>query len=212
MDMAQEHSLEPWGFAEFDRMAELYRRTRLALDTFLRQSALDEAATCLLATETLAHVEDMEAGFRGWLRASQAGGQEMRDLVSREVTELPGPRSAAERRAATAEAVVARRLGAAPRIVPAATRWLVALRNARLVFALLPRLPDEDVRFPTGRRTYVDIPVPASPGELAARIEELERELWRAASGRDPRPWGEAFRRTYGFFDVAEHLSARAAH
>jgi hypothetical protein len=79
-----------------------------------------------------------------------------------------------------------------------------------VVLALMPRLPDEAVRYPAGRRTYADIPVPRGPAELLERIEELERQLWRAASGDSPTPADQAFRRTYGFFDAADRLGWRA--
>jgi hypothetical protein len=74
----------------------------------------------------------------------------------------------------------------------------------------LPRVPEADVRFPVGRRTYADIAVPRGPAELADRILELERQLWRAATGRAAPPLDPAFRRTYGFFDAAERLGRRA--
>ena len=72
--------------------------------------------------------------------------------------------------------------------------------------AASPTAPD-DVHFPVGPRTYGDIPVPRTPGELAARIEELERELWSVAIGHGPRDRTGAYRRTYGFFDTAVRLS-----
>src|SRR2546422_575031 len=96
--------------------------------------------------------------------------------------------------------------GPTPRIRESEAWHLAALAHARLVLAVLPRLPDEAVRFPAGRRTYADIPAPRGPAELAARIDELERELWRTATGRPRPPTHPAFRRTYGFFDAAELL------
>ena len=79
-----------------------------------------------------------------------------------------------------------------------------------LVLAFLPRLPEWDVRFPFGRRTYADIAAPRGPAELADRIFEIERQLWRAATGRAVPPLDPGFRRTYGFFDAAERLGRRA--
>jgi hypothetical protein len=75
---------------------------------------------------------------------------------------------------------------------------------------MLPRIPDEDVRFPAGRRTYADIPVPRGPAELSDRLDELERSLWQTAAGRRPDPRDPAFRRAYGFFDAADRLGHRA--
>ena len=72
---------------------------------------------------------------------------------------------------------------------------------------MMPHTPTDDVHFPGGPRTYGDIPVPRTPGELATRIEELERELWSVATGHGPRDRLGAYRRTYGFFDTAVRLS-----
>ena len=74
------------------------------------------------------------------------------------------------------------------------------------MLAFLPRLPDDAVRFPAGRRTYADIPVPRGPAELSERIDELERELWLTAVGHPAPRTDPAFRRTYGFFDAAERF------
>jgi hypothetical protein len=75
---------------------------------------------------------------------------------------------------------------------------------------LMPRIPDEDVRYPAGRRTYADITPPRGPAELAGRLEELERQLWNTAAGRAPDPVDQGFRRAYGFFDAADRLGERA--
>ena len=123
----------------------------------------------------------------------------------------------AERRAAAAEraheALLAARDGERGdvRALRGAEPWnLAALGHARLVLALLPAIPDADVRYPAGRRTYADIPRPRGPAELAGRLEELERQLWRTAAGRLPDPVDPGFRRAYGFFDAADQLGGRA--
>jgi hypothetical protein len=123
---------------------------------------------------------------------------------------LPVADGPAERRAALAEALRARSgAGGERSLEPPPSRRLAALEHARLVFALLPRTPESDVHFPGGRRSYADISAPRSPAELAARIEELERELWWVAAGRPPHPSHSAYRRTYGFFDTAERLTSQ---
>ncbi|MDP8905092.1 MAG: hypothetical protein M3N29_07230, partial [Chloroflexota bacterium] len=71
------------GFAEFDRLAALYRRTRELLDAVIASGELPGEATEVIATQTLPHVEDMEAGFQIWLRAGEAALDELRALVSR---------------------------------------------------------------------------------------------------------------------------------
>jgi len=58
-----------------------------------------------------------------------------------------------------------------------------------------------------GRRTYADIAAPNGAGQLAERIEELERSLWGIATQRGTRPSDASYRRTYGFFDTAARIS-----
>jgi hypothetical protein len=204
--------LERSGFAEFDRLSDLFGRTRLLLDAVWTERDLPSGGSELLATEALPHVEEIEAGFRAWLRAGMADLAELRWLVRQAGIVVSTPRDAAEERAALEE----QRNAGAPRgrrvIDDDVAARLFALAHARLVFAFLPRTAPDDVRFPGGRRSYADIPVPRSPGELALRIEEIERELWRTATGRTPHGDDGAYRRTYGFFDAAERLSSQPFH
>src|SRR5918992_862076 len=199
------------GFAEFDRLSALYRRTLSLLDALLATGDLPDGASDVLATETLPHIEDVEAGFREWLRASEGPLGELRQLVLQGGLGLPEPRDGAEARAALIEAMRARAGAGGDRaLLPAPARRIAALAHARLVFAVLPVTPPTDVRFPTGLRTYADIPVPRTPSDLALRIEEIERELWSVAAGHRPRAFDAIYRRVYGFFDAGERLSARA--
>ena len=209
--------LEGSGFSEFDRWRALAHRTRELLDAAVGDGALPDGGAAYLSDETLPHVEGVQAGFVGWLRSDSAGVAELRYLLGRVgAMRVDGPAGAAERLAAAAEAAVeadlaartGRRTGSSLRL---AEPWnLAALAHARLVLAMLPRLPDEDVRFPGGRRTYADIPVPRGPAELSDRLEELERSLWRTALGHRPDAHDPAFRRAYGFFDAADRLGDRA--
>lgn len=203
------HGFEASGFAEFDRMAMLFHRTRELLDMVTATGDLPDGATEMLAHETLPHVEDIEQGFRVSLRASGAGLTELRALVARAGVTAGDPVSAAEARAALIETMhdLARAGRAHPEILPAPTRYLAALDHARLVFALLPQTSTEDVHYPIGRRTYADILAPRGAGQLAERIEELERSLWAVATHRAPRPGDGSYRRTYGFFDTAARIS-----
>jgi len=206
--MADERS----GFHEFDRLLELVRTTRIVLDAAVAGGDLPEGGADYLARATLPHVEAIEAGVRGWLRSDMAGLDELRYLVRRAAESRVGPpANAAEVAAAEAEAALdrARRAQIGNRLARADAFSLLALAHARLVFAFLPRLPETEVRFPAGRPTYADIPSPRGPAELVERIEELERELWRIASGRPVRRVDPAVRRTYGFFDAAERLDVR---
>jgi hypothetical protein len=196
------------GFEEFDRLGALFRRTRALLDAVLATGDLPAGGSDLLATEALPHIEDVEAGFRAWLRASEAELTELRGLVLQGGLGLPVADGAAEQRAALAEAMRARSGAGGDRaLVPPPSQRLAALEHARLVFALLPRTPESAVHYPSSRRSYADISAPRTPAELAARIEELERQLWWVAAGRPPRATDSAYRRTYGFFDTAERLT-----
>jgi hypothetical protein len=210
------HELEQSGFSEFDRWLALAHRTRELLDAAIGEGELPDGGAAYLSDETLPHVEGVQAGFVGWLRTESAGLAELRYLLDRVGSiRVDGPATEADRRAAAAEAAaeleVARRSGRHPAALRLAEPWnLAALAHARLVLAMLPRLPDADVRFPAGRRTYADIPAPRGPAELSDRLEELERSLWQTAAGRRPDPRDPAFRRAYGFFDAADRLGRRA--
>jgi hypothetical protein len=200
------------GFGEFDRVLALVRSTRLVLDALLHEGELPAGGSAFLADATLPHVEAIEAGVRGWLRADMAGLDELRYLVGRIAESRVGPpQTDAEAEAARTEAANdrARLAELGSRLTPADPRSLAALAHARLVFAFLPRVPASEVRFPNGRPTYADISAPRGPAELVARIEELERELWRIARGAPVHPVDPAIRRTYGFFDAAERLDER---
>ena len=202
------NGFETSGFVEFDRLAILFRRTRELLDMVTATGELPDGATEVLARETLPHVEDIEQGFRVSLRAGTAELAELRALVARAGVIADGPVSAAEQRAALIETMqrLARVGTAQPEILPSPARCLAALQNARLVFALLPQTSAEDVHYPIGRRSYADISPPRGAGQLAERIEELERSLWAVATHRT-RPTDSGYRRTYGFFDTAARIS-----
>lgn len=198
------------GFAEFDRLQLLFRRTWELLDALSATGDLPAGGSDVLATETLPHVEDMEAGFRVWLRASAAELAELREFVRRAGIRAVDPRDGAERRAALIESM--QRIGGArgaSDIVPSPARRLAAIEHARLVFAMLPSTPGHEVHYPVGRRTYADIPAPRGPAELAARIEEMERSLWTIATGLRPSLSDGEYRRTYGFFDTAARMTTR---
>jgi hypothetical protein len=207
---------EQSGFAEFDGWLALARRTRELLDVAMDAGELPAGGADYLADRTLPHVESVQAGFIGWLRSDAAGVDELRYLLGRVAAlRVDPPANDAERRAAEAELAAEHGLSEREGLRTAALRvaepWsLAALAHARVVLAMLPRLADDDVRYPAGRRTYADIPAPRGPAELSDRLEELERSLWRTAAGRRPDPTDPAFRRSYGFFDAADRLGRRA--
>ena len=93
------------GFSEFDRVLELVRSTRLVLDGCSRPASCPAGGADFLADATLPHVEAIEAGVRGWLRADMAALDELRYLVARIAESRVGPPgTAAEAEAARAEA------------------------------------------------------------------------------------------------------------
>lgn len=195
------------GFSEFDRLGVVFGRTLALLQAVMVTGDLPEGATEVLATETLPHIEDVEAGFRVRLRATESNLEDLRTLVLQGGLGLPEPRDTAEARAALIEAMQARAgAGGERSLTTSPSRGLAALEHARLVFALLPTTPGSSVRYPSGRRTYADIAAPRSPTELAGRIEELERRLWQVAAGRVPNSVDAGYRRVYGFFDIGERL------
>ena len=202
------NAFEASGFAEFDRMVMLFRRTRELLDLVTATGELPDGAADVLANETLPHVEDIEQGFRVSLRAGTAEIDELRALVARAGL-TPEAASAAEARAALIETMHELALAGIgqPEILPVPQRCLAALQHARLVFAMLPLTAAHDVHYPLGRRTYADIAPPQGAGQLAERIEELERSLWGIATQRRTRPTDPGYRRTYGFFDTAARIS-----
>src|SRR5918992_1293532 len=143
------------GFSEFDRLAALYRRTLSLLDALLATGDLPDGADEVLATETLPHIEDVEEGFRAYLRAADTDLDELRSLVLQHGLGLPEPRNEAEARAALIEAIQARSGAGGHRAIASSPgRRLAALEHARLVFAMMPATPAPAVRYPAGRRTY----------------------------------------------------------
>jgi hypothetical protein len=85
---------------------------------------------------------------------------------------------------------------------------LVAYNHALVALAVLPNLPAEAITFPQPRPTYRDVPAPVLPGELLARIEEIEAMLYQAEF-RPVRSLDYApFRRTYAFFEASDWLAS----
>lgn len=204
------------GFADLDRLLGVVRRTRELLDAVAGDGELPDGGADYLAEATLPHLEGIQDGFRGWLRSEGVGLAELQYLLRLTAAARVGPpESHAERRAAALERWLEERAaehrpGGRPRLQNARASDLVGLAHARVVFAFLPHLPNQDVRYPAPLRTYADIPVPRGPAELAERLAELERLLWQAATRRPISSTDPAFRRTYGFFDAADRLGWRA--
>jgi len=205
------------GFSQFDRLTAVVRRTRELLDAVAVEGELPVGGADYLAEATLPHLDVVRDGFHGWLRADSAGTAELRYVISQvgpmrapRAPDDDGPDRAAAMAESRAELFAQAGEGGRPSRLRRGDPWhLAALAHARLVLAFLPRVPDDAVRFPGPHRTYADIAAPRGPAELAERIDELERELWRTATGRPDPPTAPAFRRTYGFFDASERLTLR---
>jgi hypothetical protein len=209
--------LDGSGFLDFDRLLGLVRRTRELLDAVADEGQLPAGGADYLADATLPHLEGVRAGFQGWLRSEGVPLAELHYLLTLAAAMRVGsPGSEAERQAEarerSLEAAVGDRLPASsrPAIRAARASDLVALAHARVVLAFLPRLPEDEVRFPSIRRSYADIAAPRGPAELAERVAELERLLWLTATRPPKAATDPAFRRAYGFFDAADRLGWRA--
>lgn len=83
---------------------------------------------------------------------------------------------------------------------------LVAYNHAQVALALLPRLPAEAVTFPQRRPTYRDVNVPAEPGDLLDRIEEIEQMIYRVEIDSLSNVDYNSFRRTYAYFEASSWL------
>ncbi|MEW5960933.1 MAG: hypothetical protein AB1801_24670 [Chloroflexota bacterium] len=86
---------------------------------------------------------------------------------------------------------------------------LVAYNHALVALAALPHLPAEAITFPQPRPTYSDLSAPALPGELLARIEELERVIYQVEVIPEKAPAYPSLRRTYAFFEASSWLVKR---
>lgn len=199
---------EPSWFPAFDNLLETCRRTRSALVAVLSDEAGDEGARDVLAREALAHIDAVLEGLVLLARTAQFSSEELRALVQRAGIVAPARLGTPDARAAEMERVAeleAARDG--PRLRAIDGRTMLAAGHARVVFSLIPRLPLEAVAWPANLRTYADIPVPRSEGELLLRAEELARVVWRVAAGDSRRD--EPLRRTLAFFDAGSRLSFR---
>ncbi len=197
------------GFAELDRLTELFVHARDVLERVVRERDLSREGSDFLAAAVLPHVELVEEGFRVSLRASGLDLAELRGFVLAAGVGLPVSEGLASRVAAAIEKTVERRAHP-PEVSKPSGNELAAIDHARIVFALVPHLPDHEAHWPLRwpHPGYRDVDPPRRPTELAARIEELERHVWWTAAGR-PSVDDPAYRRTFGFFDTAAWLGSR---
>ena len=193
---------QPSWFPAFDHLLETCRRTRAALLATLREDRQDDAVRDVLARDTLDHVEAVLDGIVLLARTGQFSSEELRALVQRAGIVAPARPGTPEGRAAEVEVAHNR-----PALRAVDGRTMLAAGHARVVFSVIPRLPAESIAWPIPPRTYADIPVPRSEGELMLRAEELARVVWRVAAGDSHRD--EPLRRTLAFFEAGSRLSFR---
>jgi hypothetical protein len=194
---------EPTSFSAFDHLLDTCRRTHAALVAVVHDEARDGAALRdLLASETLRHVEAVLEGLVLRARTGQFSGEELRALVRRAGIVAPARPGSADARAAEQEAAHDR-----PGLRAVDGRTMLAAGHARVVFSVIPSMPPEAISWPWQRRSYADIPVPQSEGELMLRAEELARVVWRVAAGDERRD--EPLRRTLAFYEAGARLSFR---
>ncbi len=180
------------GLLELFSLASLFQKTRQILADYLSgRGEVPAEGVQFLAEQAIPHVEDIRQGFKWSLRASDAGIEELRYLVS---FDLP-VKDEVDRFYRY-------------RLIEPEVRSLRALYHSKVVFGSIPRLPSEQVSYP-GRRDYSDILAPRSPAELSERIDELERALWDVATRR-PVEWMDLtiYRRVYGFFETGAWLDS----
>jgi len=196
--MAESLDVQP-ALRVFIALGEIAEEARWALAKGLRQrdQPLPPAEQKRLSL-ALGHLSDVREGFTLTLRASAVSSlSELRDLVRHVLIDWSW----------LSELGLSWQGG--PVEVP--TSQVIAFAHATTALGVLPHLPPQLVTFPSSGRTYADIPVPHTPGELLARIEELEQVVWEAGERPASDVEADALRRTYGFFEasawlVSDHL------
>jgi hypothetical protein len=85
---------------------------------------------------------------------------------------------------------------------------LVAYNHTVIALGVLPRLPAEAITFPQQPRpSYGDLTVPVLPGEMLARIEEIEKMIYQAEIRPIKTLAYGPLRRTYAFFEASSWLA-----
>jgi hypothetical protein len=195
-------AMEATSFSSFDRLVETCRRTRAVLVAVTARNGSGDVVRSVLAHEALAHVDAVLEGLTSRARTGSFGTSELRALVRRAgIVEPPMPGSP-DAIAAAIEAALER-----PALRAADGQTILAAEHARVILSVIPSLPADAVAWPQGHRSYADIPVPRSEGEVLLRVEELARVLWRVAEGDDRRD--EPLRRVLAFYDAGSRLSVR---
>lgn len=174
-------------------LAPVVHETREALGRYLYQTETPLEARSGALTDVLGHLGNVREGFQLTLRASAVQrGSELYDLVRRFLMDW---RWLEEQGFSFLP----------PHEVEQVRDQLLEFAHAYTALACLPRLPTPHITYP-GRSTYADIAIPRTPGEILARIDELEAVLSRASVQPRRALHPEPLRRTYGYFEVSAWL------
>ncbi|RME44703.1 MAG: hypothetical protein D6796_11445 [Caldilineae bacterium] len=181
-------------------LARIVKTTRQTLAAMLAENrraeraGLEAEAAAGRLSDTLEHMEQVREGFILSQRTTpHTALSELRALVAHILTDWSWLQSM---NLALAPAMQVEELG----------EQLVAFNHALVALSILPRLPADAVTFPQPRPTYGDVAVPVLPGDLLARIEEIERTIYQAELRSLRRLEYAPLRRTYAFFDASSWL------
>lgn len=145
-------------------------------------------------TLTLHHIEHMREGFKITVRTSAFRSlSELRDLIRDTLIDWKWLKAYNIELMPDTEIHYPR-------------QQTLAFAHSFVTLAVLPRLPQQAITYPGEPHTYADIPVPRTPGEILARIDELERVLWEATAVPEREADPGSLRRTYGFFETSAWL------
>ncbi len=180
---------------DFFAMGNIALETKEVLNEYIRRrdEPLPSERQAPL-TLTLSHIEHMREGFKITVRTSAFRSlSELRDLIRDTLIDWQWLKAYQIELLPDTEIHYPR-------------QQTLAFAHSFVTLAVLPRLPQQAITYPGEPHTYADIPVPRTPGEILARIDELERVLWEATTvperEADPGP----LRRTYGFFETSAWL------
>ena len=182
----------------FFAMGNVARRTKELLEEYVRRRdeplPVDRQAYLGL---TLHHIDHVREGFKITLRTTSVRDlSELRDLIQETLM--------------TWDWLEAFNLELEPDTqIHYPLEQTLAFAHSLVTLGVLPRLPAWAVTYPDYPATYADIPVPHTPGEILARIDELETVLSEATARPQRAADPEPLRRTYGFFETSAWLVSR---
>ena len=178
-------------------LARVVRTTRQTLATVIqeqRQAGRQLNYRPGQFAETLQHLEDVREGFILSQRTSSSISLgELRALVQRVLLDWDWLQTL--------------NLAFSPADeIEMPQQQLLYFNHALVALATLPHLPAQAITFPQKRPSYADVTAPGLPGELLARIEEIERVIYQTEAMPTQAPPYDPFRRTYAFFEASVWL------